>query len=307
MARGRMITNRICTDKDVNDLSNDTCRLLFTWLITLSDCEGRTFGDPAIVRSMVFPRRTDITTEQVDGYLREMHAVGLILWYTANGDQYIWFPNFDKNQPGLRKDREPESELPGPSPDEIDEYLRHFAGCYPDDCRQSAGSLPEDIRQNDGLREEEEKLRESENKRREGEGAPAAPTSSCEDIGAERIFQNVTGMISFPSVGRDEAISRIRAVHVGRTQAETEDYLRPYYAEWIKRKYRRTNMNWLDWAITGEIPPPPGRPGNSRDRPAAAPVLTTELEVAREYLRMNPHGSQAEKYRALLAKENGSK
>jgi hypothetical protein len=308
MARGRMITNRICTDKDINDLSDDTCRLLFTWLVTFSDAEGRTYGDPAIVRSMVFPRRTDISTEQVEGYIRELHAVGLILWYTAAGDRYIWFPNFEKHQPGLRKDREPESELPGPSPDEIDDYIRMFSGNYPDDCRMFAGSDPDDIRKNAGLREGEEKLRELE-KEVEGEsGAPAAPAafvSSCEDIEAERIFQNVTGMISFPSVGRDEAIARIRAVHNRRTQAETEAYLRPYYAAWIERKYRKVNMNWLDWAITGEIPPPKQGPRNSRDRPAAAPALKTELDVAREYLRMNPNGSQAAKYRAMLAQENG--
>lgn len=137
-----MINNAICRDKKVNDLSDDTCRLLFTWLITSTDCEGRTYGDAALVKSIVFPRRLDITIDMVEEYLQEMQSSGLIMRYEVDGDQYIWFPNFDKNQIGLRKDREPSSELPA-APDEV---LRKIAGRLPDDCRMI-----------DGLREVEEK------------------------------------------------------------------------------------------------------------------------------------------------------
>jgi len=56
-----MITNAICADKRINQLCDDTSRLAFTWLITFADCEGRTYGDPAMVRSMLFPRRDDVT------------------------------------------------------------------------------------------------------------------------------------------------------------------------------------------------------------------------------------------------------
>lgn len=112
MARGRMITNLICKDKKVHALSDDTARLLFTWLITVADCEGRTYGDPAIVKSTIFPRRNDITTERVDGYLNEMFMLGLIVRYIVDDEQYIYFPSFEKNQIGLRKDREAPSEIP---------------------------------------------------------------------------------------------------------------------------------------------------------------------------------------------------
>jgi hypothetical protein len=136
VAKGRMINSQICRDKKINDLSDDTCRLIFTWLITFADCEGRAPGDPAIVRSMVFPRRDGFTNEQMRVYLSELAAVGLIVQYEANGDQWIWFPNFDKNQQGLRKDREAESIIPPPCIRETIDLgaseLRTYSGPTPD-------------------------------------------------------------------------------------------------------------------------------------------------------------------------------
>ena len=86
MARGRMIANAITSDKRVNDLSSDTCRLAFTWLVTFADCEGRTYGDPAMVRSMLFPRRDDVTTAQVASFIQEWVRLGLVVCYEARGD-----------------------------------------------------------------------------------------------------------------------------------------------------------------------------------------------------------------------------
>lgn len=115
MANGRMITKDITGDKRVNQLSTDTCRLAFTWLVTFTDREGRTHGDPAMVRSMLFPRRQDISIEQMEQMILEWFTLGLVVWYEADGDLWIWFPGFDKNQPGLRKDKEAPSKIPEPT------------------------------------------------------------------------------------------------------------------------------------------------------------------------------------------------
>jgi hypothetical protein len=115
MARGRMINSKITLNKAVNDLSDDTSRLAFTWLITFADVEGRTYGDPAVVRSMLFPRRTDITVEQMEGYIREWHDAGLVIWYEADDDQWIAFPKFDENQRGLDRRKEQGSTIPEPN------------------------------------------------------------------------------------------------------------------------------------------------------------------------------------------------
>ena len=113
-------------DKKINDLSNDTSRLGFTWLVSFADVEGRTPGDPAIVKSLLFPRRMDITAEQVQLFIQEWAAAGLIIWYEAEDDLWIQFPKFDENQKGLRKDREAPSHIPAPS-------LRSNSGATPDE------------------------------------------------------------------------------------------------------------------------------------------------------------------------------
>lgn len=112
MARGRILSKAICVDKRVNDLSSFESMLAFTWLISHLDVLGRTFGDPAIVRSMVFPRRSDVSVEQMEGFIQEWHDAGLVIWYRANDDLFLQFPGFEKNQPGLNAEREAASTIP---------------------------------------------------------------------------------------------------------------------------------------------------------------------------------------------------
>jgi hypothetical protein len=134
VAKGRFISNTICADKKINLLSDDTSRLAFTWLVTLADCEGRTYGDPAVLRSMLFPRRQDVTIERMEIYIKEWADNGMVLWYEAGGDKWICFPNFDKHQAGLRKDREAPSIIPPYSEDAADK-LRTNSGVGPDQIR----------------------------------------------------------------------------------------------------------------------------------------------------------------------------
>ena len=86
MARGRMIANAITNDKRIAALSSDTCRLAFTWLLTLTDGKGRIYGDPAIVRSLLFPRREDVIPAQVAGFIQEWVRLGLVELYDELGD-----------------------------------------------------------------------------------------------------------------------------------------------------------------------------------------------------------------------------
>lgn len=77
---------------------------------------------------------------------------------------------------------------------------------------------------------------------------------------AERVYQEVTGQVTFPGTKRDlaiDAICKLYPVH----QDKTVDYLAYFYESWIERKtdsgkrYSRTNMTWLtDWAVSGEVP-----------------------------------------------------
>jgi len=138
MANGRFVTNSICADKKINQLLDDTSRLAFTWLVTFADCEGRTYGDPAVVRSMLFPRRQDVTIEQMEAYIQSWSDNEMIIWYEANGDKWIWFRNFDKHQTGLRKDREAPSKIPPPP-------MRKQSEDTADLLRTNSGLTPEQL------------------------------------------------------------------------------------------------------------------------------------------------------------------
>ena len=117
MARGRMISRAISLDERVNALSDDTARLLFTWLIAHLDCEGRMHGDAQTVKSIVFPRRK-ISARKVENYLKELQKKELIVRYSVNGSDYLIMKTFEKHQVGLQKHKEAQSQIP-PCPPEL--------------------------------------------------------------------------------------------------------------------------------------------------------------------------------------------
>ena len=130
MARGRFISSSIITDRQINDLSNDTCRLAYTWAITLADREGRVTGEPDLLLAQLFPRRiSEIKPSTIEGYIREWVDAGFVTWYEgSDGDRVLQFVNFEKHQVGLRKEREQASAFDAP-----------------DDCRIIDGHTPEQI------------------------------------------------------------------------------------------------------------------------------------------------------------------
>jgi len=76
------------------------------------------YGDAQTVKSIVFPRRP-MKTQTIEKYLQEIEKVGLMVRYSAPKGRYLWFPNFEKHQPGLNKMRESKSEIPPPTPELI--------------------------------------------------------------------------------------------------------------------------------------------------------------------------------------------
>ena len=131
MARGRMLSKDISLDEKVNALSDDSAQLLFTWLIPHLDCEGRTYGEAGVVKAMVVPRH-NWSNNRVEKYLTEMEKLGLIARYSLNGNRYLFAPNFDKHQVGLRKERESQSKIPPPPP----ELVRSNDGVSPIEIKE---------------------------------------------------------------------------------------------------------------------------------------------------------------------------
>ena len=104
MARGRMLNRTICKSKKFDDLPDDTCRLFASWCIPHLDIRGVFHADPTTVRSLVFPRRDDVTSDIVRGYLDAMEATGLIVRFNENGDSWMYWRSYDTS----RNKRDPE-------------------------------------------------------------------------------------------------------------------------------------------------------------------------------------------------------
>jgi hypothetical protein len=120
MARGRFISKKISESARVNDLPDDTARLLYTWMIPHLDRDGRMVGDAILVRNKVMPY-SNISVKQVEHYLQLMNdaidpetGYGLITRYKVGEHCYIWMQGFDEEQVGLVYNREPKSDIPAP-------------------------------------------------------------------------------------------------------------------------------------------------------------------------------------------------
>ena len=194
MARGRMLNKKVSRSLQFDQLPDDTCRLLATWTISHLDVNGVFYADPVLVRSLIFPRRTDITAERVESYLIAMENVGLIVRYRANGDVYQHWPGFRGNQVGLRVDREkpdyppPPATLPAPIP-------------------QDAGTLPD----NGGEMPAEHEVKGSEVKESEAEADP-----SRDEREACRLFVDTTGAKAITGIVATDIVDLIKETETFR-------------------------------------------------------------------------------------------
>jgi len=110
MARARMVSSRISTDARVRELASPIAKLLFTWLIPHADNRGRLRAEPGLVRNQVIPHET-ASDADVACWLRQMHELGLIVLYEADGGHFLELTAWRKHQ---RLDRMQRSDLPDP-------------------------------------------------------------------------------------------------------------------------------------------------------------------------------------------------
>ena len=113
MAKGRMLNRETSLSIKLNALVNDSTRLLATWTIPHLDKNGVFHADPQVVRSLVFPLRQDLSTQEVAAMLDDIERVGLIRRFCAAGRTWQVWPGFGDNQPYLRRDKE-KTDFPTP-------------------------------------------------------------------------------------------------------------------------------------------------------------------------------------------------
>lgn len=91
-------------------------RLFFIGLITIADDDGRFKANPSLLRSKIFPLDEELTTRDVQKFLDETVAAGLIAVYKIDDEIFGYHPNWEKYQT-LRADRKKESSIPPPTVD----------------------------------------------------------------------------------------------------------------------------------------------------------------------------------------------
>lgn len=109
MAKARMLHKKISISTEVNKLSLPA-RLLFTWIISHADDEGRLKGEPEYIKAMVIPM-TKWSFKKIKGYLEEMKTQRLIYYWEQNNEWFIEFPKWKEHQ-SIKGDRFKESSLP---------------------------------------------------------------------------------------------------------------------------------------------------------------------------------------------------
>lgn len=155
MARGRMISQTVATDKRLNALS-ENAELAFLKTIPHLDRDGIIIGDPVLLAAQVCPRRPTLGAMMPE-IMQEWLDADLVILYDPGEDPLLFFPGFSKNQVGLRYEREPASLYPPPPG-----YYRNGNGIEPvvpspspvqssdDNTPPTSGNIPEGIRQHSG-------------------------------------------------------------------------------------------------------------------------------------------------------------
>ena len=109
----RILKESICTSEDLNSL-DPMAEILFYRLMVNVDDYGCFYGNESIIKSNCFPLKSDdIKCEQVDSWLDELDANGLIIRYFGeDGRKYIKLRKWDKHQQIRAKKRK----FPEPPP-----------------------------------------------------------------------------------------------------------------------------------------------------------------------------------------------
>lgn len=183
MARGRFLNRKISVSDKLNDLPDDTCRLLATWIIPYLDKNGVYYARPGIVKSTVFTIREDVTFAQVETYLQAMHDIKLICLFDGkDGKRYQYWPGFEDEQPNLRKDRE-KTDMPEPPDEDQCLALWDDGNCQATARQLPGNSPPTDSQQTGYLKANEVILQKTESEEKSTIGPSVPGTQQAEPVG----------------------------------------------------------------------------------------------------------------------------
>lgn len=100
----RRIYSAALTDKRINQLT-ELAELCLSRLHLVADDYGNLPGDVALLLPLLYPRRREVTADQLDERLGELLAGGFIERYEAEGDDWIHIHGWQDAQPAGKNGR----------------------------------------------------------------------------------------------------------------------------------------------------------------------------------------------------------
>jgi hypothetical protein len=136
IAKARMVHNSICRSETVNRLDTKAA-LLFTWLLTAVDDQGRMLAKPSYVKAIVVPMREDFTIQDIKTSLLAMEDAGLIKMYKAKDDELLLQVMTWYDYQRLKSPRSSKYEAPSGWEDRTGMQTRDSSGRFQDRIEQT--------------------------------------------------------------------------------------------------------------------------------------------------------------------------
>lgn len=115
------------TDSEIIDKLKFEEEVLFTRLIMKADDFGNFHANPQLIKSLLFPLKDGIRVSDIDRWLKNIEAAGLIRFYTHNGSPFLNIVKFGQR---LRQTRRI-----FPEPVEFSEKIDMSASCQQHDSK----------------------------------------------------------------------------------------------------------------------------------------------------------------------------
>lgn len=266
MPEWRRLYRNVSESKKLPKLNSDSPRLLWTWMIPFTDCEGRVIADPVFIKNRILPRFEDWTVVKIKKCLKDLDEIKMIQLYEIDGEMFAQFeqPNFEDFQKP-RRDKEASSRIPAPLIRGKSRPTPELAGQTPDQLQSLPGKVHTRIEERRG---EESRLEESrlKEKREEKEGpegfkkppAPAlTPFFSFEKLEWEGITKEFQELLNdtFPACNIEHELKKMKAWLITHPEKRKKNY-KSFIYRWLNktqdeggskiRSFPNDKPKWID-------------------------------------------------------------
>jgi len=250
MPKYRKLYVKTTESLDINDMPNDTYRLLWV-LLPLGLCrEGRGIDNQAWIKAKIMPLRQDITEEAIGEMMDWFTDRKMIVRYEVKSRRYFYIPTFHDYQGNTT--REAESNYPSP-----DNSLKSNSR----------------VSQEEVLGEQRETRIASASAYciLNNESESEFPTDAYDQQQnndtpkAIDIYQQITEQISIPSGKIDSVLYDLEIVvdcYKKNSEEPDIEHGKRVFSKWCStlgkngRHYKRTNPGWIQWWIDELAPSP---------------------------------------------------